>query len=176
MSHFQDSMDQDFLLEIFGSQIHSYWKGFHDKLASQSESTPEWLLARITYNDNSWCQECLYPQCNWSGTLYILQVCTSRTEGSWHSSNHHKGLKICRKLKKLMSWWGHLGDIGGGYLDRKCTKNPHVLDFQTWWHWWFLAYCLEDRIIPDIINHHRITSFDIIDHHYIIIYDCLYVC
>ena len=67
-----------------------------------------WKLAhksRITYHGDPWQQWWPYPPSTWSGTINVLQVWTSRTGCSWHTSNHSRKLKICTQVKNHILWW-----------------------------------------------------------------------
>ena len=58
----------------------------------------------IIYYEYPWCQGWPHPPRPQSGTIYILQVWTSRMEGSWHTSNHARELKVGTQVKKHISW------------------------------------------------------------------------
>ncbi len=91
-------------------QVSSQEPSTSSKYGLQGQGVPDTLLimpessnlahnSRITYYDNPWCHGWPHPPGIQSGTINILQVWTSRMEGSWHTSNYANSEKLVEIMK-----------------------------------------------------------------------------
>jgi len=114
-------------------QVWLQGRGVLDTLLFMLES---WNLAHkssITYHDDPWCQELPHPPSIQSGTLNILQVWTSRTGGSWHTSHYARELKFGRQVKNHISWWSMLSKMtSSSKTPLRNNQCPPSMDFKDW--------------------------------------------
>ena len=93
-----------------------------------------WKLAHnsiITYHDDPWCQGWLHPPSIQSGTINNLQVWTSRTGGSWHTSNHARELKFGTQVKNYISWPSMMSRMApSSKYSVRNHQRPPSMDFE----------------------------------------------
>ena len=84
----------------FGHSFHMLITSPNQKILTQTFQGEFLGVSHV----ESRCQGWPCPSGTWSGTLNVLQVWTSRTGGSWHTSNQAKELKFGTQVKNHISW------------------------------------------------------------------------